>query len=176
MNYFSKIFFPVCQYFSHPFAPLPYHSCMYIFLFLMSTSSESCNIFPRILKSIFAPHNSKWMISESPLCSAQNLAGFQGADYKTLLKSKLKPSFFQNDDSQSGCMWAPTDQSFLAEGSHAGYLQVSVSFIKSSPCHIFGDEHKSHFFFQKVSVYAFYLWYNDSLCTFSLSKVFQFLQ
>ena len=49
-------------------------------------------------------------------------------------------------------MWAPADQSFLAEGSHAGYLQVSVSFIKSSPHHIFGDEHKSHIFLGSLSL------------------------
>lgn len=65
-------------------------------------------------------------------------------------------------------MWAPADRSFLAEGSHADYLQVSVSFIKSSPCHIFGDEHKSHFSLESLSL--------GILCTFSLSEVFQFLQ
>lgn len=65
------------------------------------------------------------------------------------------PVFFQNDDSQSGSLWAPADQNFSDASFQAGYLQVSVSFIKRCPGHVFRSDHTSQFSHtQKTSIYA----------------------
>lgn len=118
-------------------------------------------------------NHSKWMISESPCVQPRTWQISRKQIIKHCLSPNWKPNFFQNDYSQSGWMQSPADQSFSGAGSHAGYLQVSVSFVKMSLSHFSGRDHTSQFPQNSLSLCLLF-WYDYSLCIVSLSKVSQF--
>lgn len=71
-------------------------------LFFISVFWKSCILCPGIYENYFCPKQSKMNNFWGSMCSTWGLADLYETDYKTLWTSKLKPNFFQTDDSQSG--------------------------------------------------------------------------
>ena len=153
---------------------LPYHFCC-IHIYSSFLFHRNLIIFSLVLlESIFVPNHSRWIISESPCVQPRTWQIFRKQIIKRCWSLNWKPNFFQNDDSQSGWRWAPADQRFSGEGSHAASLQVSASFVKMSPCHFIRGDRTYQFSQNTLSLHMSCDRY--SLCALPLSEVSQFGQ